>query len=45
MWTHEESITIQATPDALWSVISEVAGWPRWDASLALGVATVKYAG
>jgi hypothetical protein len=34
MWTHEESITIQATPDALWPLISDVAGWPRWDASL-----------
>jgi hypothetical protein len=35
MWTHEESITIQATPAALWRLVCDVASWPRWDASLA----------
>jgi hypothetical protein len=35
MWTHEESIIIEATPDALWRLVSDVASWPRWDASLA----------
>ena len=35
MWTREESIDIQVTPDALWRLISDVPGWPRWDVSLA----------
>jgi hypothetical protein len=35
MWTHEASIDIQAAPAALWRFYSDVAGWPRWDASLA----------
>ena len=35
MWTHEASIDIQATPAALWRLVSDVATWPRWDASLA----------
>jgi hypothetical protein len=35
MWTHEESITIETTPEALWRLVSDVTAWPRWDASLA----------
>ncbi|MDR2838133.1 MAG: SRPBCC family protein [Azonexus sp.] len=35
MWIHEESIVIQAAPAALWRLFADVAGWPRWDASLA----------
>jgi hypothetical protein len=35
MWTHEAGINIQAAPAALWRLCSDVAGWPRWDASLA----------
>ncbi|MDR2838730.1 MAG: SRPBCC family protein [Azonexus sp.] len=34
MWVHEESIVIQAAPAALWRLFADVAGWPRWDASL-----------
>ena len=35
MWTHEARIDIQAPPEVLWRLWSNVSGWPRWDASLA----------
>jgi hypothetical protein len=34
MWTHEESIDIQAAPTVLWRLFSDVSRWPHWDASL-----------
>lgn len=34
MWTHEESIEIAATPDRIWTLFEDVAGWPRWNAGI-----------
>jgi len=34
MWTHEARIDVQTPPEALWRLMSDVSGWPRWDASL-----------
>ncbi|WP_109126988.1 SRPBCC family protein [Dyella sp. C11] len=34
MWTHEESIDIDATPARIWAVFADVAGWTRWNAGI-----------
>lgn len=34
MWTHEESIEIDATPARIWSVLADVPGWKRWNAGI-----------
>ena len=34
MWTHEESIEIEATPSRIWAVFADVAGWKRWNAGI-----------
>lgn len=34
MWTHEESIEIEATPAQVWAVFADVHGWQRWNAGI-----------
>jgi uncharacterized protein YndB with AHSA1/START domain len=34
MWTHQESIQIAATPGRIWALLSDVAGWPRWNSGI-----------
>ena len=34
MWTHEESIDIQATPARIWQLFSDVPGWKAWNAGI-----------
>ncbi|KLD64348.1 SRPBCC family protein [Dyella japonica] len=34
MWTHEESIEIDATPAQVWAVFADVPGWQRWNAGI-----------
>lgn len=34
MWTDERSIDIQAMPLLLWSLLSDVEGWPQWNAGI-----------
>lgn len=34
MWTHEESIEINATPARIWAVFADVHGWQRWNAGI-----------
>ncbi len=34
MWTHEESIEAAATPERIWKLFSDVAGWKRWNAGI-----------
>ncbi|PAK12960.1 polyketide cyclase/dehydrase [Burkholderia ubonensis] len=31
MWTCEKSIDIDATPERIWNLFRDVAGWPRWN--------------
>jgi hypothetical protein len=31
MWTTKASVTCRATPDAVWSLWTDVAAWPTWD--------------
>jgi uncharacterized protein YndB with AHSA1/START domain len=31
MWTHDESIDIAATPAQIWQLLSDVAGWKKWN--------------
>lgn len=33
-WTHEASIEIEATPERIWSLFEDVAGWRRWNAGI-----------
>jgi hypothetical protein len=34
MWTSEQSIETAASPDAIWRLWSDVAGWPEWNADI-----------
>jgi hypothetical protein len=34
MWTNEHSIETAASPDAIWRLWSDVAGWPEWNADI-----------
>jgi uncharacterized protein YndB with AHSA1/START domain len=34
MWTNEQSIETTASPEAVWRLWSDVAGWPEWNADI-----------
>jgi uncharacterized protein YndB with AHSA1/START domain len=34
MWEHELVRETDVTPEAIWSVLSDLDGWPRWDTSM-----------
>jgi RimJ/RimL family protein N-acetyltransferase/uncharacterized protein YndB with AHSA1/START domain len=34
VWTHEDSIVINASPVHLWHLLADVAGWKRWNAGI-----------
>jgi uncharacterized protein YndB with AHSA1/START domain len=34
MWTNEQSIETSASPEAIWRLWSDVAGWPEWNADI-----------
>jgi uncharacterized protein YndB with AHSA1/START domain len=34
MWTHEESIETTATPERIWRLFADVAGWKKWNAGI-----------
>ena len=34
MWTHEQSIEIDAIPAQIWAVFTDVHGWMRWNAGI-----------
>lgn len=34
MWTNEQSIETVASPQAIWRLWSDVAGWPEWIADI-----------
>jgi hypothetical protein len=34
MWTNEQSIETTASPEAIWRLWSDVAGWPEWNADI-----------
>jgi uncharacterized protein YndB with AHSA1/START domain len=34
MWTNEESIETTASPEAIWRLWSDVAGWREWNADI-----------
>ena len=34
MWTHSTSIDTIASPQALWRLFEDVAGWTRWNAGI-----------
>jgi uncharacterized protein YndB with AHSA1/START domain len=34
MWTNEQSIETAASPEAIWRLWSDVAGWPEWNADI-----------
>src|SRR5258708_314568 len=34
MWDYELAVDSTATPEALWAVWSDVAGWPDWNAGV-----------
>jgi hypothetical protein len=34
MWTHTASIDTTASPQALWRLFEDVAGWTRWNAGI-----------
>ena len=31
MWAKDCSVTVPASPDAVWAVLSDVAGWSGWN--------------
>jgi len=33
-WTHEENIEVNATPQRIWNLFSDVAGWKAWNAGI-----------
>ncbi len=35
MWHHETHIDIAAAPERVWSLFTDVAGWPRWNVGIA----------
>jgi hypothetical protein len=34
VWTNEHSIETAASPEAIWRLWSDVAGWPEWNADI-----------
>lgn len=34
MWTHEETIEIEATPADVWKVLCDIPGWKCWNAGI-----------
>ena len=34
MWTHSTSIATNATPEAVWRLFEDVAGWTDWNAGI-----------
>jgi uncharacterized protein YndB with AHSA1/START domain len=34
MWTNEQSIETNASPEAIWQLWSDVAGWPTWNGDI-----------
>lgn len=34
MWTHEEHITIAASPARIWALFADVNGWKAWNAGI-----------
>jgi uncharacterized protein YndB with AHSA1/START domain len=34
MWINEQSIETAASPEAIWRLWSDVAGWPEWNADI-----------
>jgi hypothetical protein len=34
MWTNEQNIETTASPEAIWGLWSDVAGWPEWIADI-----------
>ena len=34
VWTNEQSIETTATPEAIWRLWSDVAGWPEWNGDI-----------
>ena len=34
MWTNEQSIETTASPEAIWRLWSDVAGWTEWNADI-----------
>jgi Polyketide cyclase / dehydrase and lipid transport len=34
MWTNEQSFETTASPEAIWGLWSDVAGWPEWIADI-----------
>jgi hypothetical protein len=34
MWSHEESIETTASPERIWKLFSDVAGWKKWNAGI-----------
>jgi uncharacterized protein YndB with AHSA1/START domain len=34
MWTSEQGIETPASPEAIWRLWSDVAGWPEWNADI-----------
>jgi hypothetical protein len=34
MWSNEQSIETSASPEAIWRLWSDVAGWPEWNADI-----------
>ena len=34
MWTHTETIEIDATPARIWALLCDVPGWKKWNAGI-----------
>jgi hypothetical protein len=34
MWTNEHSIETTSSPEAIWRLWSDVAGWPQWNSDI-----------
>jgi hypothetical protein len=34
MWTNEQSLETSASPEAIWELWSDVAGWPEWNSDI-----------
>jgi uncharacterized protein YndB with AHSA1/START domain len=34
MWTNEQNIETTASPEAIWRLWSDVAGWPEWNGDI-----------
>ena len=34
MWSHEESVEVNAAPAKVWALWQDVGSWPRWDAEV-----------